>query len=92
MNPRLRLDTAPPRAVEKTSHKFRVGEKVTWQSQPISQARSRGVVTIVMLLPPLGTNLQYRIKNLKDPHEFVVLEHELSRDTAPASLTSETFS
>ena len=78
-----RLDrSAPRRAVEKPSHKFRIGEKVVWQSQPIAQARSRGVVTIVMLLPPLGSVVQYRIKNLKDPHEFVVLEHELSRDSS----------
>lgn len=89
---RLRVDTAPRRTAEKIAHKFRVGEKVTWQSQPVSQARSRGTVTIVMLLPPLGTNLQYRIKNLKDPHEFVVLEHELSRETGAASLSSQTFS
>ena len=87
----MRVNTAPRRAVDKPMHKFRVGEKVTWQSQPVSQARSRGTVTIVLQLPPLGDNLQYRIKNLKDPHEFVVLEHELSRDTSPSSLSSETF-
>ena len=83
--------SAPRRVVEKPLHKFRIGEKVTWQAQPVAQARSRGIVTIVMLLPPLGNNLQYRIKNLRDPHEFVVLEHELSRDTTGGDL-ADTFS
>ena len=67
--------SAPRRVVEQPLHKFSVGDRATWRAQPVAQARSRGVVTVVSLLPPLGD---------------VVLEHELSPETA-TNLETQTF-
>ena len=36
-----------------------------------------GVFTITKLLPPLGAELQYRIKSAGEAHERVASEHEL---------------
>ena len=64
------------------THKFRIGEKVSWSAASLGQARSKGVVTIVAQMPPLGNDLQYRIRSAKDSHDHVVVEADLTREMA----------
>lgn len=83
--------SAPRRVVETPGHKFRIGETVVWLAASSLRAPSRGSVTIVLQMPPLGDVLQYRIRGSKEPREFVVLEHELSRSGSP-NAGSDAFS
>ncbi|MGH7001858.1 MAG: hypothetical protein ACREEA_10170, partial [Stellaceae bacterium] len=39
--------------------------------------RRAGVFTVTKLLPPLGAELQYRVKSEGEVHERVASEHEL---------------
>ena len=41
--------------------------------------RASGVYQVTQLLPPEGKVLQYRIKNINEPHERVAKESELRR-------------
>jgi hypothetical protein len=59
--------------VNVSGHKFRIGELVNY----LSRERASGVYQITQLLPPEGEAFQYRIKNINEPHERVVKEHEL---------------
>jgi hypothetical protein len=58
---------------------FKVGQSVNYRPGPRSQAGSSGVYKITQLLPPEGTERQYRIKSADEPHERVAEETDLKR-------------
>jgi hypothetical protein len=60
-------------------HIYRVGEKVILDSRAGYSLKSDGAFTVVAQLPPLGVDLQYRIKSSSEPYERVALEHQLMR-------------
>ena len=61
-----------------TTHKFAVGQAVSF-SPDRGQPHTRGeTFTIVGLLPVTGDALQYRIKSQTDGHERVVREDQLA--------------
>jgi hypothetical protein len=61
-----------------TTHKFAVGQAVSF-SPDRGQLHIRGdLFTIVGLLPEAGDALQYRIKSQTDGHERVVREEQLA--------------
>ena len=41
----------------------------------LGRERASGVYKIIQLLPPEGEAFQYRIKNVKEPHERVRIRH-----------------
>lgn len=49
-----------------SGHKYNLGRR-----------RASGVYKITQLLPPEGEAFQYRIKNVKEPHERIAKEYEL---------------
>jgi hypothetical protein len=61
------------------SHLYRVGEMVILDSHAGYFSKSDGAFTVLAQLPPLGTDLQYRIKSIAEPYQRVVLEHQLAR-------------
>jgi hypothetical protein len=58
-----------------SGHKFKIGQLVNCHSRE----RAPGVYQITQLLPSEGDSFQYRIKNIKEPHERVAKESELRR-------------
>jgi hypothetical protein len=64
------------------SHLYRVGESVVLDLRAGYVLKSDAAFTVVAQLPPLGTDFQYRIKSVGEPHERVVLEHQLTRTAA----------
>jgi len=59
-----------------TSHKFKIGQSVTYTSGPFGASAS-GVYQIMQLLPPEGDDFQYKIKSAAEPHERVAKESQL---------------
>ena len=60
------------------SHKFKVGQLVKYMSRDATS----GVYEITQLLPlEEGGAFQYRIRNVNEPHERMVKEHELRSAT-----------
>jgi hypothetical protein len=59
------------------THRFKIGSAVTLsgEGQPLSKA-SRYIVEAQM--PPVGTQLQYRIKSETEGFRRVVVEHQLT--------------
>jgi hypothetical protein len=57
-------------------HKYTVGQVVQYASG-FTLPQERTNVTILMQLPPLGTILQYRVRNEKETHDRIVLETAL---------------
>jgi hypothetical protein len=64
-----------------SDHKFKVGERVLYTSGPFGRAAAGGVYKVTQLLPSEGDDRQYRIKSADEPHERVVKESELHRDS-----------
>ena len=62
-------------------HKFKVGERVLYTSGPFGRGTVSGVYRVTQLLPSDGDDRQYRIKSSDEPHERVVKESELHRDS-----------
>ncbi len=62
------------------THRFRIGQSVRVDSPQIQQ--KPGVCRVTARLPPVGTHLQYRIRNESEAFERVVSEHELSSTDA----------
>ena len=61
-----------------TRHIYSVGQQVSFSERVVTYLkRTGGVFTITKLLPPLGAELQYRIKSVGEVHERVASEHEL---------------
>jgi hypothetical protein len=57
-----------------SGHKFKIGQLVNY----LGRDRAPGVYQVTQLLPPEGEELQYRIKNINEPHERVAKERETS--------------
>jgi hypothetical protein len=60
-----------------TKHIYTVGQHVSFDGRAGTSFKRAGVFTITKLLPPVGTELQYRIKSAGEAHERVASEHEL---------------
>lgn len=60
-----------------TRHKFTVGQTVDFSPGPYEKDANRGRYTIRRLLPSETHDLQYRIQNVADGRERVVLESQL---------------
>jgi len=60
-----------------TRHKFTIGQTVDFRPGPYEKNANRGRYTIRRLLPSETHDLQYRVQNVADGHERVVLESQL---------------
>jgi len=60
-----------------TRHIYSVGQRVSFDGRVVTYLRRTGVFTVTKLLPPVGAELQYRIKSEGEAHERVASEHEL---------------
>jgi len=60
-----------------TRHIYSVGQQVSFGGRVVTYLKRTGVFTITKLLPPLGAELQYRIKSETEAHERVAVEQEL---------------
>ncbi|WOJ91147.1 hypothetical protein RZS28_07690 [Methylocapsa polymorpha] len=58
-------------------HIYSIGQQVSFDGSGGTYLKLAGVFTVTRLMPPLGTEFQYRIKGGAEAHERVVLEHEL---------------
>ena len=67
------------------AHMFAVGQAVTLAPRVLRTA-AEGDYEIIRLLPALPGGPQYRIKSVKEKHERVVLEDELTLSTEPVSI------
>ncbi len=62
-----------------SNHIYSIGETVIFRSNPATfSASDAGTFTVKAQMPPLGEQLQYRIKRDSEAFERVVLEHQLS--------------
>jgi len=61
------------------AHKYAVGENVTFSPHRHEDSSSRGIYTIVRLLPAADVSPQYRIRAAIDGRERVVVEGQLAR-------------
>lgn len=59
------------------SHKFHVGQTVSFTSSPITRPGASGSYKVVRLLPSDGDDYQYRIKNPGEAFERVAKESQL---------------
>ncbi|HEY6996182.1 MAG TPA: hypothetical protein VH397_20980 [Xanthobacteraceae bacterium] len=64
-----------------SDHKFKVGQSVLYTSGPFGRGPANGIYKVTQLLPSEGDDCQYRIKSSDEPHERVVKESELNRDS-----------
>ncbi len=64
-----------------SNHKFKIGQSVLYTSGIYGRGTTSSVYKVTQLLPSEGDDCQYRIKNSDEPHERVVKEKELSRDS-----------
>ena len=60
-----------------TRHIYSVGQQVSFGERVVTYLKRTGVFTVTKLLPPLGAELQYRIKSEGEVHERVASEREL---------------
>jgi hypothetical protein len=65
------------RAPSLRTHKYRVGQTVSYTSSPISRPGASGSYQVVRLLPSDGDDYQYRIKNPGEAFERVAKESQL---------------
>ncbi len=68
------------------SHQFSIGEFVTLNWQPGGPAKKAITYTVMSQMPPVGVELQYRIKSIGEPYQRVVTEHQLTRLAAAAEV------
>jgi hypothetical protein len=59
------------------THKFQVGQTVSYTSSPVSRPGASGNYKVVRLLPSDGEDYQYRIKNPGEAFERVAKESQL---------------
>src|SRR5580658_9704820 len=59
------------------THRFHVGQTVSYTSSPISRPGASGSYKVVRLLPSDGDDYQYRIKNPSEAFERVAKESQL---------------
>lgn len=60
-----------------TRHIYSVGQHVSFDGRGGTYLKRAGFFTVTKLLPPVGTELQYRIKSDGEAYERVASEHEL---------------
>jgi len=60
-----------------TKHIYSVGQQVSFDGRVGTYLKRAGAFTIMKLLPPVGAELQYRIKSEGEAHERVAIEQEL---------------
>lgn len=60
-------------------HKFKIGQLVVFR--PSAYERS-GTYSVTKQLPHNGTEFEYRIKHVNEPHERVARESDLERSKA----------
>ena len=60
-----------------TRHIYSVGQQVSFVGRVVTYLRRPGVFSITKLLPPVGAELQYRVKSEHEGHERVASEHGL---------------
>ena len=60
-----------------TKHIYSIGQQVSFGGRIVTYLKRTGVFTITKLLPPVGADLQYRIKSEHEAHERVAIENEL---------------
>jgi hypothetical protein len=60
-----------------TGHIYSIGQQVSFDEPGRRYLKLAGVFTVTRLLPPLGVELQYRIKSEIEAHERVAVEPEL---------------
>jgi hypothetical protein len=60
-----------------TKHIYSIGQQVSLDGPGRTYLKVAGVFTVTRLLPPLGVELQYRIKSETEAHERVAVEQEL---------------
>lgn len=61
-----------------TRHIYSIGQQVSFGGRVVTYLKRTGVFTITKLLPPVGVELQYRIKSEHEAHERVAIENELN--------------
>jgi hypothetical protein len=61
-----------------TTHKFAVGQAVSFSPDRHQEHTKGGLFKVVRLLPEAGSALQYRVKSQTDGHERVVREDQLA--------------
>jgi len=62
-----------------TTHKFAVGQAVTFSPDRDQEHTKGELFKVVRLLPEAGDALQYRVKSQTDGHERIVREDQLAR-------------
>ena len=60
-----------------TGHIYSIGQQVSLDGSGRTYLKLAEVFTVTRLLPPLGVELQYRIKSETEAHERVAVEQEL---------------
>jgi hypothetical protein len=79
------------------AHLYAVGQSVSLAAQLGIGRNTTGVYKVTKLLPPLGVELQYRIRSEGEAHERVVVEHQIKAarpkelNTKAGALSSESF-
>ncbi|HUB65454.1 MAG TPA: hypothetical protein VL996_13595 [Methylocella sp.] len=74
-----------------TGHLYSIGQRVSFDGRVGLYLKRAGVFTVTKLLPPLGTELQYRVKSDSEAYERVAREHELQAETlGKPAVTAET--
>ena len=61
------------------AHQFSIGDLVTLNWQPGGLFPKDISYTVKSQMPPVGVELQYRIKSTGEPYERVVTEHQLTK-------------
>ncbi len=73
------------------SHRYQTGETVTLNSRAGYSLKSDQTFVVVAQLPPLGSDLQYRIKSIDEPYARVALEHHLVRALPRSGSVADVF-
>jgi hypothetical protein len=77
MAPVAQQITMPGPLLRSRSHRFSVGQTVSYTSSPVSRPGASGTYKVVKLLPSDGDDYQYRIKNAGEAFERVAKESQL---------------
>lgn len=58
--------------------KFAAGDRVMFVPETLDLNVSRGLYTVVQVMPPEKAGYSYRVKSERDPHERVMIETQLA--------------
>ena len=64
-----------------STHRFKVGQMVSYRPADRLQSAAHGIYEVVRLLPGTSGQPEYRIKHFSEEHERVALESELSAES-----------